>query len=147
MIAVHVNESERAVVAEFFELFKTPWEFFHDGCRAEVVICSHAEIPETDARLVLIYSGKPIAFDVEKGIQSLAQNSPTRLACGSDSLPIYGCCVGFGPIAGAALKIESSGQPAMVKCAANGRMVVRIGYDLFQEIRHLLSTGQPAGSG
>ena len=63
MIAVHADEAERAVVAEFFELFKTPWEFFHNGSRAEVVICSRAEIPETDARLVLIYSGKPTSFD------------------------------------------------------------------------------------
>ena len=31
MIAVHADEAERAVVAEFFELFKTPWEFFRDG--------------------------------------------------------------------------------------------------------------------
>ena len=31
MIAVHAEEAERAVVVEFFELFKTPWEFFRDG--------------------------------------------------------------------------------------------------------------------
>ena len=42
-----------------------------------------------------------------------------------------------------ALKHESSGEAAMVKFNTDGRTIVRIGYDLFQEIHHLLTHGQP----
>src|SRR5450631_3700061 len=113
MIAVHANEPERTVVAEFFELFKTPWEFFHEGSQAEVVICSRTKIPETNARLVLIYGGEPNPFDVEKGIHPAAQNLNTMLLYGRDKIPIYGSCLGFGHDADAALKSEISGESAM----------------------------------
>jgi peptidoglycan/xylan/chitin deacetylase (PgdA/CDA1 family) len=143
MIAVHADGPEHAVVAEFFELFKTPWEFFHEGSRAEVVICSRAEIPETAAGLVLIYGGKPTPSDIEKGIHPCGQNPNSILLYGGDKVPIYGSCLGFGHAAAAALKNEASGEPAMVKSKVNGQTRIHIGYDLFHEIRQLLTCGQP----
>jgi hypothetical protein len=143
MIAVHADEPERTVVAEFFELFKTPWEFFRDGGKADVLICSRAGVPQTDARLVLIYGGEPNPFDKEKGIQPCAQNPNTMLLYKGEKIPVYGSCLAFGHSADAALKNETSGEAAMVKFRVNGQMIVRIGYDLFLEIRHLLTRGQP----
>jgi hypothetical protein len=146
MIAVHVKETDRAVVVEFFQLFKTPWNFFDPAGRAEVLICSSTKIPESDARLVLIYGGKPTYFDIEKGIHPRAQAPGVTLSYGGDKIPVYGDCLGFSSVPDTALKNERSGESAMAKFSSNGQMVVRIGYDLFEEIRHLLSRGQPGAN-
>jgi hypothetical protein len=142
MIAVFADDAERAVVAEFFELFKTPWDFFHEGGKTDVLICSRAVVPQTDARLVLIYGGEPISFDRERGLQPCACGSNTMLSYTGEKIPVYGTSLAFGHLADAKLKNESSGEAAMVKFNANGQMIVRIGYDLFREIRHLLMCGQ-----
>ena len=49
MIGVVAGEPEHAAVAEFFELFKTPWEFCRPGKRYDVLLCSNDRIPENDA--------------------------------------------------------------------------------------------------
>ena len=143
MIAVHAEAAEHKLVAEFFELFKTPWEFFRDGSKAEVVICSGAGIPETKARLLLIYDGKPNFFDQEREIQVRAQGSGTKVLYQGREMGIYGSCLAFPRSPDAGLKTQAAGQAAMLKFNANGQVVVRIGYDLFQEIRLLLTRGQP----
>ena len=144
MIAVHADGPERAVVAEFFELFKTPWEFFHEGSRAPVVICSREKVPPTNARIVLIYGGQPGVFDRENGTEPRAQAPGTMLSYGNDKIPVYGNCLAFGRGAGTELKSEASGEAVMVKFSDQGQVWVRIGYDLFEEIRRLLTLGQPA---
>ena len=143
MIAVQAEEAERAAVVEFFELFKTPWRFFRDGGQTDVLICSQADVPQTDAALLLIYGGKPKPFDEEMGLQPRAQQPNTMLSCKGGRVPVYGSSLAFGPSADAGLKHESSGEAAMVKFNTGGRTIVRIGYDLFQEIHHLLTRGQP----
>ena len=40
MIGVAVQANERVIAAEFFELFKTPWEFCRSGGRYDVVLCT-----------------------------------------------------------------------------------------------------------
>ena len=40
MIGVVAHDAERAVIREFFELFKTPWEFCRPGIAYDVLICS-----------------------------------------------------------------------------------------------------------
>src|ERR1039457_369736 len=143
MIAVHADEAERATVAEFFELFKTPWEYFHAGRKTGVLICSHDGVPQNDARLVLVFGGGPTPFDTEKGIQARVQGPNTMLSYKGDRIPIYGRSLAFGHCPEADLRNESSGEAAMVRFNTTGRTIIRIGYDLFQEIRHLLTCGQP----
>lgn len=132
MIAVLVNVEEQPVVREFFELFKTPWKFF-DGGPAEVVICARTEMPETGAKLVLIYDGQPNNFDRKNGIPTHPASGGKMFAHEARRFPIYGNCLAFG----------NSGEPAMREIVLNGRTFIRIGYDLFSEIRGLLTSGQP----
>ncbi len=40
MIGVIADSAEQEVVREFFELFKTPWEFYRRDRRYEVVLCA-----------------------------------------------------------------------------------------------------------
>ena len=133
MIAVAAKVEDHAVVSELFELFKTPWEFFQPGSRAEVLLCSQNEIPTTAAKLVLIYGSELNAFD-------RAQSTPVRplgarqmLAHGEKSFPIYGPSLAF----------ENAANPALMEAKNESQTIVRIGYDLFSEIRQLLTVGQP----
>ena len=40
MIGVIANLTEYGVVCEFFELFKTPWEFYQSNQRYKVLLCT-----------------------------------------------------------------------------------------------------------
>ena len=55
MIGVIARKEEAAVVEEFFQLFKTPWEWFRPGQTYDVVLVSNSELPEVDASLVVVY--------------------------------------------------------------------------------------------
>jgi hypothetical protein len=143
MIGVFAQDEVQPVVREFFELFKTPWKFASAGSDADVVICSRAEIPKTDARLVLIFGGETNSFDRANGIQVHPQGSKKILSHDGRRLPIYGNCTVFGKSADATLTVEDSGESALLEIAVGGQTFIRIGYDLFWEIRQLLTSGQP----
>ena len=55
MIGVISKQKEHEVVEEFFQLFKTPWEFYNpDRLHYEVLIATDGNIPETDAPLMVL---------------------------------------------------------------------------------------------
>ena len=55
MIGVIASEAEHPAVVEFFELFKTPWEFHRPGVHYDILICSNNLVPENSAKLLLVY--------------------------------------------------------------------------------------------
>ncbi len=63
MIGVVSNETERPAVVEFFELFKTPWEFYRAGAHYDVLLCSNSPVPENNARLLFLYGAQRQAFE------------------------------------------------------------------------------------
>jgi len=77
MIGVVASEAEHPAVAEFFELFKTPWEFHRPGAHYDVLICSSSLVPENSAGLLLLYGGQRQAFED-------CRNMKTRPAPGHD---------------------------------------------------------------
>jgi hypothetical protein len=143
MIEVFAQDEEQPVVREFFELFKTPWEFARAGSKMDVAICSRAEIPQTGAKLVLIFGGETNSFDRANGIQIRLQGSKKNLSHDGRRLPIYGNCAAFIKSADATLTVEDSGESALLEITVGGQTFIRIGYDLFQEIQRLLTSGQP----
>ena len=40
MIGVIAKTGQTATVEEFFELFKTPWEFYREASRYDVLLCA-----------------------------------------------------------------------------------------------------------
>ena len=51
---------DRKVVEEFFQLFKTPWEFYDPNRgRYEVLLVADGDIPKVDADLVVVYGSEP----------------------------------------------------------------------------------------
>jgi len=89
MIGVAVQATERDAAREFFELCKTPWEFFrHDG-DYEVVLSTSELCRSAGSRLVLIFSAARTPFDVENTIAVRAWQPAPFWHCGQ-RLPIYG---------------------------------------------------------
>src|SRR6266705_2484647 len=146
MIGVIANPSEHSVVCEFFELFKTPWEFYRSEGQYEVLLCSgDARLPENLAKLVLIYAGQKLLFDSESEIEIASEQKETRiLSYGGIRIPIYGCSITFRERGTGNLGDEGTHQQAMHLEQRKGGVLARIGYDLFGEVRALLTEGQPA---
>jgi hypothetical protein len=147
MIGVVANSSDEAAVREFFELFKTSWEFYEPERKYDVILCAEAgnlDLEEDAAKLVLIYSGCRLPLDDTENVQvAKAGNEAHTLLYKGFRIPIYGDHLLFRENTGALPARELPNSP--IYCPQlPGRAVVRIGYDLFAEVRTLLSTGQPA---
>ena len=144
-IGVVADPAEHPAIREFFELFKTPWEFYRSDRSYEVVVCAgDGEFVEGAARLVLIYAGRKLALDSDIPAEAGSpQPNGRMLAFGEARVPIYGDSVTFD--AEGFLKDPGSLR-ACGYCAKSGAAVTvaRIGYDLFREVKILLTTGQPA---
>jgi len=144
MIGVITDPADNEVVREFFELFKTPWEFYRQGRRYEVALCA-ADVPfQADADLVVVYGGGRTHFDGERNILHCAQpGTPIVLSFHYDSIPIYGNTVCFSGKGKCLLTIQASKECAAYLEQNEASSFARVGYDLFTEVRTLLTAGQP----
>ena len=139
MIGVVADKAEQAIVAEFFELFKTPWEFWRPGTRYDVLLCSNSIVPESDAGLLLLYGSQQQSFEKYQSIKTSCAPGHNFALFRNERIPIYGNC----------LLLEGLGNEVLIhkgtsSIAPDAQSVVRLGFDLFKEVHHLLTKGQPA---
>jgi hypothetical protein len=144
MIAVVADPSQESVVREFFELFKTPWEFYRPGHSYDAVISSDPSAArQVSARLFIQYGSTKTQFDEETQSEIGPPHTGRDLLFGGVRLPIYGDVATFATGAGI-LKEASSGKPVLQVRQVEDKIFVRVGYDLFEEIGRLLIAGQPS---
>jgi hypothetical protein len=144
MIGVIADSADHDVVREFFELFKTPWDFYQPGRNYEVLLCAGDVGFDETAKLALRYSGSKIAFDDQEKLQTRClQGNSHVFSHQGNRIPIYGNCLTFPEIGNGILVDEASRECAAYIDESGDRAVARIGYDLFSEIRALLTSGQP----
>jgi hypothetical protein len=147
MIGVIANSSDSPAVREFFELFKTPWEFYQPDRKYDVIVCAGAgDFDESAARLVVIYSALTLPMDATESAQLANREGQTSgLEYKGFRIPIYGNQMFFSDRDGA---LAGEGFPfgAISQHQVNGTNVVRVGYDLFEEVRALLTSGQPSAN-
>lgn len=139
MIGVVANEGEHPSVVEFFELFKTPWEFYRPGAHYDVLVCSNSQVPENNARLVVLCGAQRQPFEKYRSIKTSCAPGRNFVLFRGQRIPIYGSC----------LLLEGLGNEVLVHketnpVASDAQVTVRVGFDLFEEVRHLLTQGQPA---
>jgi hypothetical protein len=140
VIGVIPRPDQVPVVEEFFELFKTPWEVAQGGRSYDVVIATNDELPPVDARLLLIFGAEPKSTDASLGIVRGEVHKSGWLPDPETPIPLYGPCATVAQ----SDAVRSSGADSMwLRFESDGKRVVRAGYDLFEEVRHLLETGQP----
>jgi hypothetical protein len=146
VIGVIATPGDESVVAEFFELFKTPWEFCRDAGRHDVLLAtSPTEIPN-GVKLLVVYSRDPHALAADAHAAPAAGPAGTRFSFQGRPLPIYGPATLFPGGAPARLVEEKSRTPALAVRRHAGATIVRIGYDLIFEVRFLLTAGQPVAN-
>jgi hypothetical protein len=144
MIGVMADAGEHDAVREFLELFKTPWEFCRPGRAYDVLLSTGGDgRRHPPARLVLIYAGARTAFDEGARPAVATQAIASALTCAGQRLPIYGRCVTFQGQGMGLAREGHPGQAAAYRIDTDGSPTVRIGYDLFREVRTLLAEGQP----
>lgn len=145
MIGVLSKPSQAAAVEEFFQLFKTPWEYYDPDQSYDVVLTTIDTVPEIDAKLVLIYGAAAKSTDAPNGFTIRSRQTGGCLDYGRTGVPIYGDLAIFDrgvdevPCLFATACIAGLRREPRISAT-----IVRLGYDLFDEIQFLLTAGQPA---
>lgn len=143
MIGVYCRKAERAVVREFFELFKSPWGFFSSTGAYDVILSTRADIPLGRAKLILLYSSSATAFDRQMNV-AIRKIDGGCIRQKEMCLPIYGKMAILGGQGTSLLRTDSDNGVVALALHQSRIKVVRVGYDLFQEIAFLVNEGQPA---
>ena len=143
MIGVIPKVDQHAAVEEFFELFKTPWEFYKVGRQYDVVVATAEEIPDVDTRLLVIYGAESNNVDTRHGVARRSRHRGMSLTYRGSRVPIYDELLTFEE-GGAGIPCVAVGtEVAGLRVRTAETVVMRLGYDLFQEVQLLLSVGQP----
>ena len=95
MIGVAVQPDERGIVAEFFELFKTPWEFYRGGERYDVVLSTSDYFHAERRQLVVILAGAATPFDATQNTPVKSRQGGFVISDEGKRLPIYGSMATF----------------------------------------------------
>jgi hypothetical protein len=145
MLGVVAEQRDMEIAAEFFELFKTPWEPAVPGRSYRVVLNSSERAHGVDAKVMLMYGSTERSIDVQAGVTALRTSSPTDVAFETDRLPLYkGARFFEGRRDGGFLR--SPHGSLTYRHESNDGTAWRIGYDLFEEAGELLRKGQPAAN-
>jgi peptidoglycan/xylan/chitin deacetylase (PgdA/CDA1 family) len=143
MIGVIVSPAQQDVVREFFELFKTPWEFYREHRHYDVLLTTEDGLRGETATLVVSYAGRRLNV-YEQAMPVCSENSDcSLLVYQGERIPIYGDVIRFPHRGGELLTDEDSQGCAAYLDHSGNRVMARIGYDLFGEVRRLLTVGQP----
>jgi len=146
VIGLISQETDVATAREFFELFKTPWERYVPGRFYELVLATNGEVPKNlNASALVIYSSKNITFDGEAGIVVQPVQQQQWLGFEDAEFPLYCGSATFHSAVQPFLRCRG-GEIVGFEVSQGSRCVVRIGYDLFQEVAFLLSQGQPSAN-
>lgn len=142
MIGVISKPEQTAAVEEFFQLFKTPWEFAQPGREYGVLLCTLENPPATEAALVILSTPAATNRDVTLGLQSGRRSAGGIGLLDGGRFPLYGetACLAGGD--GTPVIRGDSGTLA-IRQRLGAQTIVRLGYDLFAEVEHLLCVGQP----
>lgn len=144
MIGVISKDSEKAIVREFFELFKTPWEFYSIHRSYETVIVSDENDLGAEASLMILFGSKETKFDQKNNIRIQTCRQKPILVEADKNFPIFGNAVSFNSPKKVLFTIKETGEAIGLKIKQKNQTIYRFGFDLFQEISILLTSGQPA---
>ena len=147
MIGVIVKESEKKIVEEFFELFKTPWEFYKDNSPYNVILSTqeNIEIERIQCNHLIIYNSKIYIYDSKYNLHPYDEKQNTILKYNDKCLPVYGRILTFNSTKNIFLSTDKNNEAVavVIRKDTSNKTIIRIGYDLFWEINFLLTSGQP----
>lgn len=140
MIGILSKAQQARVVEEFFELFKTPWEFYRPDRTYDVIIATADTIPEVSPKLLVVYGPRTKNIDPQFGFEAGERSRGAVLTTTEYILPVYGELLTF---AGSGKERETIPDSAGMSARTPQGAVIRLGYDLFDEVELLMTSGQP----
>jgi hypothetical protein len=144
VIGVITKADQQAVLEEFFELFKTPWETYTPGGKYDVIVSTTGEVPLGKARLVISFGASPKGVDAFCGVTASSQRKKGPFKYKGATVPVYGELALLESRGEATVLLSGAqGTVGIRHSLANGGALIRLGYDLFEEARLLLTVGQP----
>jgi len=145
MIGVIAQTEEFELVREFFELFKTPWEWYRPDEPYDVVLVAGENATRRDyqAKILVLYGSQETAFDKHLSFECTTTPRPLLLSYKNDSLPLYGKSCTIQADGVSFLEDKSSLEAVGILNQARNQRVARVGYDLFREMEALFRDGQP----
>ena len=145
MIGVLSKDSETKAVEEFFQLFKTPWEFCVPGRSYDLVIATREEISEDlSAGALVIYHSQPSDSMIRSVGWQKSQRSGAWMEWNGVEFPVYGDWATLQSVGRPLIRQKKTSDVVGSIDVTSERPTVRIGFDLFYEVVFLLSRGQPA---
>ena len=142
MIGVFHSGKDKLAVEEFFQLFKTPWEWWEPGRDYDVVIATGACPEEASASLIVLF-GEWGDFDSAAPLRRGAVIGQTTVDLGGNTIPVYCGTQTFDLNEGVPTYRAADGKVIGYSQFSAGSVTLRLGFDLFKEVHFLLSTGQP----
>jgi hypothetical protein len=143
LIGVISNDSKKEIAREFFELFKTPWEFCAPGRNYDVVLSTENRIPKTNLKLTIIYVCDSSRFDLAEKISIKSKYRNALVEYKGLEIPIHGDLLTFEGTGKPILKLKESSEIAGLRIEDSDKEIILLGYNLFEEVDFLLSAGQP----
>jgi hypothetical protein len=147
MIGVVCEYNEREVVQEFFELFKTPWEFFVEDRAYEIIISTTSKIPYENAKVCFVYGPLKRRLDGEARITSGLIRKNIHVNYKDKKVPVYSDVLTFQLEEQSNVTLRTDYEVVGLIVEKSRTKIYRVGYNLFEEVRFLLSSGQPAVNG
>lgn len=145
MIGVLAASEGSAVVEEFFELFKTPWEYCRGDADYDAVVSFDGRMPANVPRLLVLYAPCRSRCQGDSAVSSgFGSVGATLCTTGTDVLPIYGLLERFESTIDRVPILQVGQDLAAYRVVSGGSVVVHVGYSLLHEVEHLLKAGQPA---
>jgi hypothetical protein len=143
MIGVVCGKKERQAFDEFFQLFKTPWEFARAGQSYQVLISTQKDVAFRGGQLLMVFSTEETAFDQHLHANVRFCSSQATVEWGNVVFPVYGNLASFEISSHYDCLLRSGTEITGFSTQLGDRRVIRIGYNLAAEIRFLLADGQP----
>ena len=143
MIGVVASIDEAGAAAEFFELFKTPWEIAIPGRKYRALLAATEPTEHFDADVVLVYGSGRCLIDDQAGVSVTSLHEVVEVDWESSPLPLFAGVARFEGRKDNGVLTTLAGKVDYRHCS-NGRTTWRIGYNLFAEVSYLLTRGQPA---
>lgn len=143
MIGIIAEKTETAAAKEFFQLFKTPWEFYKTDKYYDVVLLTRDTTRKLNSRFIIIYGADKKRLDSEYGIVLGPKTRNVILEYNGIRFPIYKDTSIFETRGEPLVRVDETSQMAGIEIDGPQVKVLRLGYNLFEEIGFLLSSGQP----
>ena len=141
MIGVVCDAHQRRAYEELFELFKTPWGFAEDRNAFRALLVSGP--PEARrAPIMVVFGREPTPFDERLGIEIGSSIADGVVESDVGQIVIARGLARVGGPGRSCLRIAGTGETVGIEIEAADGLVLRLGYDLADEIDALLGSGQ-----